>query len=147
MWWSRDVPFNGGAPIMNSMMGGHTLIAYLGLPSAAAYIRDGRVRALAVTSRKRSPAVPDVPTVAEAGVPEQETVFFQGILAPAGTPREIVDRWHAEVVRIVALPDMKGELRAKAEHARAVRRPDQDRGGQMGQGHSRCQDCKNRVRP
>jgi tripartite-type tricarboxylate transporter receptor subunit TctC len=106
------VPFNGGAPIMNSMMGGHTLIAYLGLPSAAAYIRDGRVRALAVTSRKRSPAVPDVPTVAEAGVPEQETVFFQGILVPAGTPREIVDRWHAEVVRIVALPDVKERLTA-----------------------------------
>src|SRR5262245_46990448 len=97
---------------MNSMMGGHTLIAYLGLPSAAAYIRDGRVRALAVTSRKRSPAVPDVPTVAEAGVPEQETVFFQGILVPAGTPREIVDRWHAEVVRIVALPDVKERLTA-----------------------------------
>jgi tripartite-type tricarboxylate transporter receptor subunit TctC len=106
------VPFNGGAPIMNSMMGGHTLIAYLGLPSAAAYIRDGRVRALAVTSRKRSPAVPNVPTVAEAGVPEQETVFFQGILVPAGTPREIVDRWHAEVVRIVALPDVKERLTA-----------------------------------
>jgi tripartite-type tricarboxylate transporter receptor subunit TctC len=106
------VPFNGGAPIMNSMMGGHTLIAYLGLPSAAAYVRDGRVRALAVTSRKRSPAVPDVPTVAEAGVPEQETVFFQGILVPAGTPREIVDRWHAEVVRIVALPDVKERLTA-----------------------------------
>jgi tripartite-type tricarboxylate transporter receptor subunit TctC len=70
------------------------------------------VRALAVTSRKRSPAVPDVPTVAEAGVPEQETVFFQGILVPAGTPREIVDRWHAEVVRIVALPDVRERLTA-----------------------------------
>ena len=106
------VPFNGGAPIMNSMMGGHTLIAYLGLPSAAAYIRDGRVRALAVTSRKRSPAVPDVPTVAEAGVPEQDTLFFQGILVPARTPREIVYRWHAEVVRIVTLPDVKERLTA-----------------------------------
>jgi tripartite-type tricarboxylate transporter receptor subunit TctC len=99
------VPFNGGAPIMNSMMGGHTLIAYLGLPSAAAYIREGKVRALVMTGSKRSPAVPDVPTAAEAGVPEQETVFFQGILVPAGTPREIIDQWHREVVRIVALPD------------------------------------------
>jgi tripartite-type tricarboxylate transporter receptor subunit TctC len=106
------VPFNGGAPIMNSMMGGHTLIAYLGLPSAAAYIREGKVRALVMTGSKRSPAVPDVPTAAEAGVPEQETVFFQGILVPAGTPREIIDQWHREVVRIVALPDVKQRLAA-----------------------------------
>jgi tripartite-type tricarboxylate transporter receptor subunit TctC len=106
------VPFNGGAPIMNSMMGGHTLIAYLGLPSAAAYIREGKVRALLMTGSKRSPAVPDVPTAAEAGVPEQETVFFQGILVPAGTPREIVDQWYREVVRIVALPDVKQRLAA-----------------------------------
>jgi tripartite-type tricarboxylate transporter receptor subunit TctC len=106
------VPFNGGAPIMNSMMGGHTLIAYLGLPSAAAYIREGKVRALVMTGSKRSPAVPYVPTAAEAGVPEQETVFFQGILVPAGTPREIVDQWHREVVRIVALPDVKQRLAA-----------------------------------
>jgi tripartite-type tricarboxylate transporter receptor subunit TctC len=53
-----------------------------------------------------------VPTAAEAGVPEQETVFFQGILVPAGTPREIVDQWHREVVRIVALPDVKQRLAA-----------------------------------
>jgi len=106
------VPFNGGAPIMNSMMGGHTLIACLGLPSAAAYIREGKVRALVVTGAARSPAVPDVPTAAQAGVPEQETVFFQGILAPAGTPREIIDQWHREVVRIVTLPDVKEKLTA-----------------------------------
>jgi tripartite-type tricarboxylate transporter receptor subunit TctC len=106
------VPFNGGAPIMNSMMGGHTLIAYLGLPSAAAYIREGKVRALLMTGSKRSPAVPDVPTAGEAGVPEQQTVFFQGILVPAGTPREIIDQWHREVVRIVALPDVKQRLAA-----------------------------------
>jgi tripartite-type tricarboxylate transporter receptor subunit TctC len=106
------VPFNGGAPIMNSMMGGHTLIAYLGLPSAAAYIREGKVRALLMTGSKRSPAVPDVPTAAEAGVPEQQTVFFQGILVPAGTPREIIDQWYREVVRIVPLPDVKQRLAA-----------------------------------
>lgn len=106
------VPFNGGAPIMNSMMGGHTLIACLGLPSAAAYIREGKVRALLVTGTKRSPAVPDVPTAAEAGVPEQETVFFQGILAPAGTPAEIIDLWHREILRIVELPDVRQRLTA-----------------------------------
>jgi tripartite-type tricarboxylate transporter receptor subunit TctC len=106
------VPFNGGAPIMNSMMGGQTFIAFLSLPSAAAYIKDGRVRALAVTTNKRSSAFPAVPTMAEAGLPEQETVFFQGILAPTGTPQDIIDRWHREVVRVVALPDVQQRLNA-----------------------------------
>jgi tripartite-type tricarboxylate transporter receptor subunit TctC len=106
------VPFNGGAPIMNSMMGGHTLIACLGLPSAASYIREGKVRALVVTGKTRSPAVPDVPTAAEAGVPEQETIFFQGVLAPAGTPKEVIDQWHREIKRAVALPDVQQRLTA-----------------------------------
>jgi tripartite-type tricarboxylate transporter receptor subunit TctC len=104
------VPFNGGAPIMNSMMGGHTLIAFLSLPSAAAFIRDNRVRGLAVTSPKRSSAVPDVPTAAEAGFPELETEFFQGVLAPAGTPKQIIDRWHAEIVKAMQQPDVQKKL-------------------------------------
>lgn len=104
------VPFNGGAPIMNSMMGGHTLIAFLSLPSAAAFIRDSRVRGLAVTSTRRSSVVPDVPTVVEAGYPELETEFFQGVLAPAGTPKEVIDRWHAEIVRAAAQPDVQKRL-------------------------------------
>jgi tripartite-type tricarboxylate transporter receptor subunit TctC len=106
------VPFNGGGPIMNAMMGGHVPIAFLGLPSAAAYIKDGRVRALMVTGPRRSPAVPDVPTVREAGIPEQETVFFQGVLAPAGTSKGIVDKWHADIVEIVKQPDVKQKLEA-----------------------------------
>jgi tripartite-type tricarboxylate transporter receptor subunit TctC len=106
------VPFNGGGPIMNSIMGGHTLIAFLSLPSAAAYIKDGRVRALMVTTAKRSPAVPDVPTVIEAGIPEQETVFFQGILAPAGTPADIIAKWHADIVEATKDPSVKSKLEA-----------------------------------
>jgi tripartite-type tricarboxylate transporter receptor subunit TctC len=106
------VPFNGGGPIMNSMMGGHTLIACLGLPSAAPYIKDGRVRALVTTGARRATGFPDVPTANEAGVPQLETVFFQGILAPAGTPRDIVDHWYREVVRVVAAPDVKEKLTA-----------------------------------
>ena len=106
------VPFNGGGPIMNSMMGGHTLIAFLSLPSAAAYIKSGKVRALMVPTAKRSAAVPDVPTAREAGIPEQETVFFQGILAPAGTPKEIIDKWHTDVAEMIALPDVKQKLEA-----------------------------------
>lgn len=108
------VPFNGGGPIMNSMMGGHTLIAFLSLPSAAAYIKAGKVRGLMVTTAKRSPAVPDVPTVHEAGLPEQETVFFQGILAPAGTPRSIIDKWHADIVQVMKDPEVKAKLEASS---------------------------------
>jgi tripartite-type tricarboxylate transporter receptor subunit TctC len=112
------VPFNGGAPIMNSMMGGHTMIAFLSLPSAAAFIRDNRVRGLAVTSPKRSSIVPDVPTMAEAGFPELETEFFQGILAPAGTPKQIVDRWHAEIVKAAQQPDVQKKLAGMSFEAR-----------------------------
>jgi tripartite-type tricarboxylate transporter receptor subunit TctC len=106
------VPFNGAAPAIVSTIGGHTPIAFVGLPAAASNIQDGNLRALAITSSKRSPAFPDVPTMAEAGFPDQESVFPMGLLAPAGTPREIVDLWYREIVRIVALPDVKGRLAA-----------------------------------
>jgi tripartite-type tricarboxylate transporter receptor subunit TctC len=106
------VPFNGGGPIMNSMMGGHTAIAFLGLPSAAPFIKDGRVRALVMTGARRSSGFPAIPTAREAGVPDLETAFFQGILAPAGTPRAIVDHWHREIVHVVAEPDVQERLTA-----------------------------------
>lgn len=108
------VPFNGGGPIMNSMMGGHTLIAFLSLPSAAAYIKDGKVRALMVTTEQRSPIVPDVPTVREVGMPEGQTVFFQGFLAPAKTPRSIIEKWHADAAAAVMTPDIKQKLEASS---------------------------------
>ena len=108
------VPFNGGGPIMNSMMGGHTLIAFLGLPSAASFIKADKVRGLMVTTPQRSPAVPNVPTAREAGVPEHETVFFQGVLAPAGTPKEIIDKWHADIAEVIAMPDVKQKLEASS---------------------------------
>ena len=144
------VPFNGGAPIMNSMMGGHTLIAFLSLPSAAAFIRDNRVRGLAVTAFKRSSVVPDVPTMAEAGFPELETEFFQGVLAPAGTPKEIIDRWHSEIVKAAQQPDVQKKLagmsfEAQPEHAGSVRGHDQGRGGEVGRGDPRRQDPASAV--
>jgi tripartite-type tricarboxylate transporter receptor subunit TctC len=106
------VPYNGAAPAIMSAIGGHTPIAFVALPSAAANIKDGTLRALAVTSSKRSTAFPEVPTMAESGIRDQESVFIQGILFPAGTPKEIVDLWHREVARIVALPDVREGLTA-----------------------------------
>jgi tripartite-type tricarboxylate transporter receptor subunit TctC len=104
------VPFNGGAPAMAATIGGHTQIAFNALPSAASFIKDGKVRPLAMTSSKRDPEFPDVPTFAEVGVPNQESVFFVGAVAPAGTPRDIINLLNRELVRIIALPDVKEKL-------------------------------------
>jgi tripartite-type tricarboxylate transporter receptor subunit TctC len=106
------VPFNGGGPAINSAVGGHTPIIVTSLSAAAAVIRGGQLRGLAVTSRQRSPAVPDVPTMAETGNPELEAGSMQGILAPAATPKPIIELWHREVARIAALPDVKERLAA-----------------------------------
>jgi tripartite-type tricarboxylate transporter receptor subunit TctC len=104
------VPFNGGAPAMAATIGGHTQIAFNALPSAASFIKDGKVRPLAMTSAKRDPEFPDVPTFAEAGVPNQESAFFVGAVAPVGTPQDIVNLLNRELVRIVALPGVKEKL-------------------------------------
>jgi tripartite-type tricarboxylate transporter receptor subunit TctC len=106
------VPFNGGAPAVNSTMGGHTQMAFNALPSAAALIKEGKLRALAVTSGERAPEFPDVPTLAEAGAPGQESLYFQGIVAPAGTPNDIVDQLYREIDKILARPDVKERLAA-----------------------------------
>jgi tripartite-type tricarboxylate transporter receptor subunit TctC len=104
------VPFNGGAGAMTATIGGHTQVAFNALPTAAQIIRDGKLRALAVTSSRRAPEFPEVPTLAEAGVPDQESTFLQGILVPAGTPNEIVDLLNREIVRILAMPDVAQRL-------------------------------------
>jgi tripartite-type tricarboxylate transporter receptor subunit TctC len=104
------VPFPGAAPILTSTVAGHTLVAYIGLPSAVPHIKEGTLRALAVTSRKRSPIVPDVPTLAESGFEDQETELIIGAVAPAGTPPAIIDRLSRELARIVALPDVQERL-------------------------------------
>jgi tripartite-type tricarboxylate transporter receptor subunit TctC len=106
------VPFNGGAPAVNSTIGGHTPIAFNALPSAAPLIKEGKLRALAVTSGERAPEFPDVPTLAEAGAPGQESLFFQGIVAPAGTPKEIVNQLYREIDKILARPEVKERLAA-----------------------------------
>jgi tripartite-type tricarboxylate transporter receptor subunit TctC len=104
------IPFPGAAPILTSTVAGHTLVAYIGLPSAVPHIKEGTLRALAVTSRKRSPIVPDVPTLAESGFEDQETELIIGAVAPAGTPPAIIDRLSRELARIVALPDVQERL-------------------------------------
>jgi tripartite-type tricarboxylate transporter receptor subunit TctC len=106
------VPFNGGAPAALSTIGGHTPMMFSALPTAAAYITSGQLRALAVTSGARYPGFPDIPTLAEAGVPDQESDFVQCVLVPAGTPRAIIDTLQREIARMMALPDVKERLAA-----------------------------------
>jgi tripartite-type tricarboxylate transporter receptor subunit TctC len=106
------VPFNGAAPAVLSTIGGHTPIMFSALPSAAANIKDGKLRALAVTSAKRYPEFPDVPTLAEAGVPDQVSEFIACILAPAGTPKPVIDTLYREIARMIVLPDVKERLSA-----------------------------------
>ena len=106
------VPFPGAAPIITSTLAGHTPIAFLGLPPAAPHIKEGTLRALAVTSARRSPVFPNVPTMAESGVPDQESELIIGVLVPAATPKPIVDQLQRQIARIVALPDVKERLDA-----------------------------------
>ena len=106
------VPFPGAAPIITSTLADHTPIAFLGLPPAAPHIKEGTLHALAVTSAKRSPVFPNVPTMAESGVPDQESELIIGVLVPAATPKPIVDQLQRQIARIVALPDVKERLDA-----------------------------------
>jgi tripartite-type tricarboxylate transporter receptor subunit TctC len=104
------VPFNGAALAVNSTLGGHTPIVFTALPPAMANIRDGKLRGLAVLSLKRAAVLPEVPTMAEAGIPDQESDTLTGVVVPIGTPKEIIDRWNSEIVRVVASPDVKQRL-------------------------------------
>jgi tripartite-type tricarboxylate transporter receptor subunit TctC len=104
------VPFNSAALAINSTIGGHTPLAFTALPPAMSNIKEGKLRGLAVLSTKRSPALSDVPTNAEAGVGGLESDTLTGIVAPAGTPKEIIDRWRSDIVKMVAMPDVKQRL-------------------------------------
>ena len=106
------VPFNGSAPAIQSTLGGHTPFAFVVLAPAVAQVKEGKLRALAVLSARRSSALPDVPTIGEAGFAGQEADTLMGVLVPAGTPKEIIAFLHREIARIVALPDMKERLDA-----------------------------------
>jgi len=106
------VSFNGGAPAMTSTIGGHIPMLYTSISTAGGYIKQGSVRPLAVTGARRSPSLPDVPTLAEAGAPNQESEIILGLLAPSGTPREIIDRLQREIVRVLAMAQIHERLAA-----------------------------------
>jgi tripartite-type tricarboxylate transporter receptor subunit TctC len=106
------VPFTSAGLAINSTLGGHTPIGITALPPAVANIKDGKLRGLAVMAVKRVAALPNVPTLAEAGVPDQEADTLTGIVMPAGTSNEIVGRLNREIVRIGKLPEMQERMLA-----------------------------------
>jgi tripartite-type tricarboxylate transporter receptor subunit TctC len=104
------VPYRGGALVMPDLLSGRVMLYFDSMQNATPHIRSGRVRALGVAALKRVQSAPDIPTIAESGLPGFEVGTLFGLLAPAGTPREIVMRLHAEVVRVLALPDIRERL-------------------------------------
>jgi tripartite-type tricarboxylate transporter receptor subunit TctC len=106
------VPFNSAALAINSTIGGHTPIAFTALPPAMSNVKDGKLRGLAVLARERSPALPEVPTNAEAGIADLESDTLTGIVAPAGTPKEVIERWRGDIVKMVAAPEVRQRLQA-----------------------------------
>jgi tripartite-type tricarboxylate transporter receptor subunit TctC len=110
---TSHVPYRGGGPAVVDLVAGHIDSLLVTLPAAIEHIREGRIRALAVTGLQRSPALPDVPTIAESGFPGFEVVTWQGLLAPAGTPEPILRRLHAETRTAFAKPEVSDNLRAQ----------------------------------
>src|SRR3954465_2677510 len=104
------VPYKGVNLAMNGVLAGEVQLVFIGVPVPAPHIKAGRLRALAVLAKERSPILPDVPTAAEAGLPDFDVTTWYGILAPAGTPRPIVTRLNSELVKIMRNPEMKERL-------------------------------------
>lgn len=104
------VPYKGSAPAINDLVGGQVLIAFESMVAVLPQVKGGRLRALATTGTRRSSLLPDVPTVAEAGVPGYVSIAWYGVVAPGGTPKAIVDRLNAEIAKALDTPELKQRL-------------------------------------
>jgi tripartite-type tricarboxylate transporter receptor subunit TctC len=110
------VPFKGNAEVLNALLGGHVKVHFALTASSLQHVRSGALRVLAVTTENRLPDLPDVPTVAELGYPGYEISSWQGVFAPAGTPKNIIDRLNGEIVAMLRTP----EVQARIKHEGAV---------------------------
>jgi len=106
----QHIPYKGSPPALNDVMGGQVSMTFDNITTAWALAKGGKLRALAVTTASRSPVAPEVPTLAESGLPGYEVGSWQGVFAPAGVPPEIVKRLNAEMVKILAMPDVRDKL-------------------------------------
>jgi tripartite-type tricarboxylate transporter receptor subunit TctC len=113
------IPYKGGAQALTDMVGGQANVMFNGMLATYPFVKDGKLKVLAISSAKRFAPVPDIPTVAELGMPGFETGSWQGIVAPAGTPPEVVKKLHATVTAILATPEMKEKLISAGAEVRA----------------------------
>lgn len=118
------VPYKGGAPAVTALLSGEVQVNFATITTALPHVRSGRLRALAVSTARRSRAAPEIPTAAEAGVRDYDYASWVGLLAPAGTPRPIISRLHAEAVKAVQTADMRELLATEGSEAVASA-PDQ----------------------
>ncbi len=106
------VPYKGGGPSVIALVGGEVSVGFATMPSVLAHVKAGKLRALAVTTAQRSPSMPDLPALGEAAVPGYDVGSWYGLLVPAGTPKEIIARLHAETLKVLKLPDTRQRLDA-----------------------------------
>ena len=130
------IPYKGSQPLITDLVGGHVKVGFNPIPVSRAAIEGKLIRALAATSLKRSTHFPDLPTVAESGLPGFDAVLTYGMVAPAGTPRPIIDRLNKELRAALATDEVKrrlhaGRRRADADHAGGACRGHRPRGDQM----------------
>ncbi|WP_151445829.1 tripartite tricarboxylate transporter substrate binding protein [Lacisediminimonas profundi] len=107
------VPYKGATPLLNDQLGGHIPLAIVGLPVALPHIRSGKLTPLGVTASSRTPLAPTVPTIAEAGLPGYEVGTWYGVLAPAGTPPEIVQKLNGAITKHMQKPEVRDQLKAQ----------------------------------
>ncbi|MDP2627910.1 MAG: tripartite tricarboxylate transporter substrate binding protein [Candidatus Rokubacteria bacterium] len=111
------VPYKGTGAAITDLIGGQVPLCFCTLPSVFPHVKSGRLRALAVTTARRTPAAPDIPTVAEAGVPGYEMSQWYGLLAPAGTPTPIIERLNSEIGKALKHPELRSRLQSEGAEA------------------------------
>ncbi len=107
----NHVPYKGSGPAMQDLLGGQVGVSFAGVPNVLGHVRAGRLKALAVTTPKRWVELPDVPTMAEAGVPGYEATLWLSISGPAGMPKDIVQRLYSEIAKALKDPDLQSKFR------------------------------------
>ena len=121
----NHIPYKGGGPMTQDMLGGQIDLGIGSVALLTPHVRSGKMRAVATTGEKRSPVLPDVPTLIEQGIPGVTALAWWGILAPAGTPKPVLDRFHSELLKALNLPDVKKTLSESLGMELVVSTPEQ----------------------
>ena len=110
-FFATHIPYKGATPAVTDLLGGNVQVAFMVPGNVQQFVKQGRLKLLATSGAKRFPSMPDVPTLIELGYKDMETTGWVGLLAPAGTPKPIIDRYHREIVKILRLQDVAPRLR------------------------------------